>query len=293
MLETYRECLRDVFDVPGLHDLLRELHSREVRVVEVETADRLAVRLLAAVRLRRDIHVRGRHADRRAPRPGAAARPRAAARAARPGELRELLDPDALATSRPGCSGCPERAAPACRRPARPAAPVGDLTPPSGAAWSPRADGRLAGAARCRAPRRRGADRRRGPLIAAEDAGLYRDALGATRRAACPPPSSTGWPTRWPGSCGAGADARAVQPRELRDGYGLDPRRCSRSWRDPASWCAATSGPAGPSASGASRRCCGGCGARRWPRCGRRSSRSTSARSPASCRAGRASTVIR
>ena len=48
-------------------------------------ADRLAVRLVAALRLRRDVHVRGRHAQRRAPRRGAVARPRPAARAARPG----------------------------------------------------------------------------------------------------------------------------------------------------------------------------------------------------------------
>ena len=46
-------------------------------------ADRLAVRLLAALRLRRHLHVRGRHAQRRAPRRGARARPRPAARAAR------------------------------------------------------------------------------------------------------------------------------------------------------------------------------------------------------------------
>jgi ATP-dependent Lhr-like helicase len=37
ILETYRECLRDVLDVPGLHDLLRRLHSRELSLVEVET----------------------------------------------------------------------------------------------------------------------------------------------------------------------------------------------------------------------------------------------------------------
>jgi ATP-dependent Lhr-like helicase len=37
VLETYRECLRDVLDVPGLQDLLRKLHSRELSVVEVET----------------------------------------------------------------------------------------------------------------------------------------------------------------------------------------------------------------------------------------------------------------
>jgi ATP-dependent Lhr-like helicase len=37
ILETYRECLRDVLDVPGLEDLLRGLHSRELSLVEVET----------------------------------------------------------------------------------------------------------------------------------------------------------------------------------------------------------------------------------------------------------------
>ncbi len=37
VLETYRECLRDVLDLPGLHELLRGLHSRELSLVEVET----------------------------------------------------------------------------------------------------------------------------------------------------------------------------------------------------------------------------------------------------------------
>jgi ATP-dependent Lhr-like helicase len=38
ILETYRECLRDVLDVPGLVELLRKLHRREISLVEVETA---------------------------------------------------------------------------------------------------------------------------------------------------------------------------------------------------------------------------------------------------------------
>jgi ATP-dependent Lhr-like helicase len=37
VLETYRECLKDVLDVPGLEGLLRGLHSREIALVEVET----------------------------------------------------------------------------------------------------------------------------------------------------------------------------------------------------------------------------------------------------------------
>src|SRR5262249_35724292 len=37
VLETVRECLQDVFDVPGLVRLMRDLSSRSVRLVEVET----------------------------------------------------------------------------------------------------------------------------------------------------------------------------------------------------------------------------------------------------------------
>ncbi|MGH8906877.1 MAG: Lhr family helicase [Egibacteraceae bacterium] len=37
LLETYRECLGDVFDVPALVGLLRAVESRRVRVVQVET----------------------------------------------------------------------------------------------------------------------------------------------------------------------------------------------------------------------------------------------------------------
>ncbi|HYN91869.1 MAG TPA: DEAD/DEAH box helicase [Thermoleophilaceae bacterium] len=37
VLETYRECLQDVLDLPGLQQLLRGLHTRELSLVEVET----------------------------------------------------------------------------------------------------------------------------------------------------------------------------------------------------------------------------------------------------------------
>jgi ATP-dependent helicase Lhr and Lhr-like helicase len=37
-LETVRECLQDVFDVPALTEVLRDLAARRIRVVEVETA---------------------------------------------------------------------------------------------------------------------------------------------------------------------------------------------------------------------------------------------------------------
>jgi ATP-dependent Lhr-like helicase len=37
ILETYRECMRDVLDLPGLESLLRALGRREISLVEVET----------------------------------------------------------------------------------------------------------------------------------------------------------------------------------------------------------------------------------------------------------------
>jgi ATP-dependent Lhr-like helicase len=37
VLETYRECLQDVLDLPGLRELLRGIATREVALVEVET----------------------------------------------------------------------------------------------------------------------------------------------------------------------------------------------------------------------------------------------------------------
>jgi len=39
LLETVRECLQDVFDVPGLVELMRDVESRRVRIVEVTTPE--------------------------------------------------------------------------------------------------------------------------------------------------------------------------------------------------------------------------------------------------------------
>lgn len=38
ILETYRECLRDIFDLPALSDVLARVRSRAIRVVHVESA---------------------------------------------------------------------------------------------------------------------------------------------------------------------------------------------------------------------------------------------------------------
>ena len=85
VLETYRECLQDVFDLPALKKLLHGLQNARDRSRRRRIGVRVAVRVVAAVRLHRDLHVRGRHAARRAARAGAVARPRSLARAARPG----------------------------------------------------------------------------------------------------------------------------------------------------------------------------------------------------------------
>ncbi|TMK88254.1 MAG: hypothetical protein E6G57_08070, partial [Actinobacteria bacterium] len=38
LLETYRECLRDAFDVPALIELMSKVRARQLRVVSVDTA---------------------------------------------------------------------------------------------------------------------------------------------------------------------------------------------------------------------------------------------------------------
>ena len=78
ILETYRECLRDVLDLPALSRAAARPALAQDHAGRGRDADRVAVRLLAALRLRRHLHVRGRHAQRRAPRGGAGARPRPA-----------------------------------------------------------------------------------------------------------------------------------------------------------------------------------------------------------------------
>jgi ATP-dependent Lhr-like helicase len=97
VLETYRECLRDVLDVAGLQELLRALHSREISLVEVETptaspfASSLLFDYVATYMYEGDAP----NAERRA---AALSLDRDLLRELLgQEELRELLDPDALA----------------------------------------------------------------------------------------------------------------------------------------------------------------------------------------------------
>ena len=139
ILETYRECLRDVLDVPGLIEILRQLHAREISLVEVETQTASPFASVAAVRLRRDLHVRGRHAQRRAAGRGALAGPRPAARAARPGgaarpHRRRRAGPGRGRPPAPQRADAGRRPRRAGRRPAPRGRPL--AAPRPGRAWS-------------------------------------------------------------------------------------------------------------------------------------------------------------
>ena len=169
MLETYREVPPGRLRPARASAAPRRAAAAPHRPRRGRDAERVAVRLLAPLRLRRHVHVRGRHAARRAARAGARARPRPPQGAARPG-----------GASRPHR---PRRRSSRWRRScaARRRAPTRSTTSSCGAAtWPPgEFDEALAAALETerRAVRvRLGGDER---LIAAEDAGRYRDALGA------------------------------------------------------------------------------------------------------------------
>ncbi|WP_407938139.1 ATP-dependent helicase [Motilibacter rhizosphaerae] len=97
VLETVRECLQDVFDVPGLVELMRQVAAREVRVVEVETptpspfARSLVFGYVAQYLYEGDSPL----AERRAQ--ALALDPALLAELLGQAELRELLEPDVVA----------------------------------------------------------------------------------------------------------------------------------------------------------------------------------------------------
>ena len=97
LLETYRECLRDVFDVPALHALLRDLSARTVRLVTLdsETPSPFAATLLFGFVANYIYDGDAPLAERRAQ---ALSIDQAQLRELLgEAELRELLDPDAIA----------------------------------------------------------------------------------------------------------------------------------------------------------------------------------------------------
>jgi ATP-dependent helicase Lhr and Lhr-like helicase len=186
ILETYRECLRDVLDLPSLGELLRKLHARQLSLVEVETptaspfASSLLFDYVATYMYEGDTP----NAERRA---AALALDRDLLRELLgQEELRELIDPEALEEveaqlqhrTEAGRAGDRDALQQILRN-------LGDLTAEE--CGERVAEGYSAGSmlekleAERRVVRVRiGGEER---CIAAEDAGLYRDALGV------PPPA--------------------------------------------------------------------------------------------------------
>jgi ATP-dependent Lhr-like helicase len=182
VLETYRECLRDVLDLPGLEQLLRGLHTRELSLVEVETqraspfASSLLFDYVATYMYEGDTP----SAERRA---AALSLDRELLRELLgQEELRELIDPDALAEVEADLQRTSERTRAANADGLHDVLrAVGDLTTDEAqarcfeAVAARRILGELERSRRAVTMRIGGEER----WIAAEDAGLYRDALGA------------------------------------------------------------------------------------------------------------------
>ena len=182
VLETYRECLRDVFDLPGLEALLRGLHTRELSLVEVETgraspfASSLLFDYVATYMYEGDTP----NAERRA---AALSLDRDLLRELLgQEELRELIDPDALAEVEADLQRRSERTRAANADGLHDVLrAVGDLTADEAqerCLEAVSAQRMLVDLERDRrAIRMRiGGEER---WLASEDAGLYRDALGA------------------------------------------------------------------------------------------------------------------
>ena len=182
VLETYRECLRDVLDLPGLMGLLRGLHTRELSLVEVETqraspfASSLLFDYVATYMYEGDTP----NAERRA---AALSLDRDLLRELLgQEELRELIDPAALDSVEADLQRTSERTrvvnADGLHDVLR---ALGDLTAVEaqarchkGVSAKRMLDGLVA--ERRAVSMRIGGEER---YIAAEDAGMYRDALGA------------------------------------------------------------------------------------------------------------------
>ncbi len=181
ILETYRECLRDVLDVPGLVSLLTALARREISLIEVETptaspfASSLLFDYVATYMYEGDTP----NAERRA---AALSLDRDLLRELLgQEELRDLIDPAALASVEDDLQHLSDRARAATRDGLHDVLRrLGDLT--TAEAGARVHDGIDAGslladlAAERRAVLVRVAGEQR--WIDAADAGLYRDALG-------------------------------------------------------------------------------------------------------------------
>jgi ATP-dependent Lhr-like helicase len=182
VLETYRECMRDVLDLPALDDLLRKLHRRELSLVEVETpraspfASSLLFDYVATYMYEGDTP----NAERRA---AALSLDRDLLRELLgQEELRELIDAGALAEVEASLQRLTEQMRAANADSLHDVLrALGDLTAPEAQDRCLEAVSASRMLEQLRAERRAVAMRIGGEerWIAAEDAGLYRDAFGA------------------------------------------------------------------------------------------------------------------
>jgi ATP-dependent Lhr-like helicase len=188
VLETYRECLRDVLDVPGLVEVLRRIGRGEIALVEVETptaspfASSLLFDYVATYMYEGDTPT----AERRA---AALSLDRDLLRELLgQEELRDLIDPGALAAVEADLQGLSDHRRAATRD------ELHDLLRRVGDLSSVEAEARTHGeasemlaalVAERRAARLRIAGEER--FIDAADAGLYRDALGVAPPDGLPP----------------------------------------------------------------------------------------------------------
>jgi ATP-dependent Lhr-like helicase len=226
VLETYRECLRDVLDLPGLRELLRGIATREVALVEVETqsaspfAGSLLFDYVATYMYEGDTP----SAERRA---AALSLDRELLRELLgQEEMRELIDPAALAQLEDDLQRRSERMrATSADGLCDVLRAVGDLRPRELAERVLEGvDGEMLLATlerERRAVRVRIAGEER--LIASDDAGLYRDALGVPTPGGVPdafladvPDALSRLIVRWASTHGPFTTA------ELRERYGVD-----------------------------------------------------------------------
>ena len=205
-LETVRECLQDVFDVPALTEVLRDLAARRIQMVEVETATpspfgrSLLFRYVGAFMYEGDAPL----AERRAQ--ALALDPALLAELLGTEALRELLDPAVVTETEADLQHL------SAGRRGRDAEAVADLL---------RTSGPLTGeevAARCVTPESAG-----------ELAGRARRRPGGSSRCGWPA-SRCGRPSRTPGGCAtrSGWRCRSASPRRSPS---RSPTRWATWWR--------------------------------------------------------------
>jgi len=227
VLETYRECLRDVLDLPALAELLEKLHSRALSLVEVETptaspfASSLLFDYVATYMYEGDTP----NAERRA---AALALDRDLLRELLgQEELRELIDPEALEEveaqlqhrTEAGRAGDRDALQQLLRN-------LGDLTleecearVAEGYSAKSMLD-KLVAERRVALVRMAGGER----YIAAEDAGLYRDALGVPEPPGLPETFLEEHPDAMRALVRRYARTHGPFPtQQLADRYGVDP----------------------------------------------------------------------